>query len=477
MRIGIRFFSLVLPAVLALGWGVTSAAQTTPAEEQKPQPDQKVAAPEVPAEMQQKAKTYKGSPAPPKPLQQLPDGHWTPYNPPANAQGAEWYVIVKGDTLSQLAQQKLGTWLLWPQIWDQNTYIQDAHWIYPGDPLLIAKPQVVSEATPVEEPVVPPPAPVQGGMTIEEEALQPPINSNDVYCSGFVTKSFQRPHLTILAGQRAETVGWAKGDVVYLNEGKKDGVEPGNEYQVLRMYQKVYHPVSGREIGTFVQRTGKVKVLAVQDHTCIAEITESCDEIFKGNVLVPWRPIPIPWDVKRSEGMPLQLEDTSKTKGRVIYSNDRLTTTGVSNIIYIDLGSKSQLVPGDKVWIYRFPAAEGTQGTMLDAVSDLYRQQKVDVGIKDLYRPPKVGTYRGTEAQETSAADAKVATTGGANAKPKQDDRVPKGEEFKGDKTGVKSIPMYFGEGVVLTTEAHTACVKVLLSTQDIAYGDWVILE
>ena len=80
----------------------------------------------------------------------MPDGHWTPYDPPATPAGADWYTIQRGDTLSMLAQQKLGTWLLWPQIWDANPYIKDAHWIYPGDPLFITKPQVVSEAAPLE---------------------------------------------------------------------------------------------------------------------------------------------------------------------------------------------------------------------------------------------------------------------------------------------------------------------------------------
>src|SRR5439155_392605 len=59
--------------------------------------------------------------------------------------GATYYIIVRGDTLWDLAGKYLGNPYLWPQIWDQNRYITDAHWIYPGDPLIMPKVALVSE--------------------------------------------------------------------------------------------------------------------------------------------------------------------------------------------------------------------------------------------------------------------------------------------------------------------------------------------
>jgi hypothetical protein len=477
MRNGIRLFSLVLPAVMALGWVTSVPAQSAPTGDKAAPAETKAApaAPQVPEEMQQKAKTYKGSAVPPRGLKQVGEGHWTPYDPPANATGPDWYVIQKGDTLSMLAQQKLGTWMLWPQIWDQNTYIKDAHWIYPGDPLLITRPQVVSEATPLEPEALaetkPEPAPVQGGMTIEAESPQPPINFADVYCSGAITKTFAMPHLTILASQRSETAGWAKGDVVYLNEGKAEGHQAGDKLTVLRVGQVVSHPVTGRQIGTYVKRTGVVKILAVQEHTSIAEIVESCDEIYVGNVLVPWRPIPIPWDVKRSQSLPLQLDDmASKPMGRVVWSEYRLEVTGESSIIYIDMGSKQRLIPGDKIWFFRYPAA---QGSLTQTTNDLFRQQKLDAGPKDLFRQRKVGTGKTgtdprTQADVAEASSVEQATQPSTLKLPETS--TPPGP-------GVKAIPMFIGEGVVLTTEPDTACVKVITSAVEIFYGDWVMTE
>jgi hypothetical protein len=477
MRNGIRLFSLVLPAVLALGWALSVPAQSAPTGDKAAPAETKAApaAPQVPEEIQQKAKTYKGSAVPPRGLKQVGEGHWTPYDPPANATGPDWYIIQKGDTLSILAQQKLGTWMLWPQIWDQNSYIKDAHWIYPGDPLLITKPQVVSEATPLEPVAVTEPnpatAPVESGMNVETEASQPPINFADVYCSGFISKSFRMPHLTILSSQRAETAGWAKGDVVYLNEGKAEGHQPGDKLMVLRVGQTVSHPVTGRQIGTYVKRTGAAKVLAVQEHTCMAEIVESCDEIYVGNVLVPWTAIPIPWDVKRSPSLPLQLDDAaSKTTGRVVWSEYRLEATGDANVIYIDMGSKQRLIPGDKLWVFRYPAA---QGSLTQTTNDLFRQQKLDAGPKDLFRPRKVGTAK-TGSDMGPQSDAAVASSV-ENAQQPSALKVPDTSTPPGP--GVKAIPMYIGEAVVLTTEPDTACVKLLTSSMEIYYGDWVMVE
>jgi hypothetical protein len=475
MRNGIRLFSLVLPAVLALGWALSVPAQSAPTGD-KAAPAETKAAPQVPAEIEQKAKTYKGSAVPPRGLKQVGEGHWTPYEPPANATGPDWYVIQKGDTLSILAQQKLGTWMLWPQIWDQNSYIKDAHWIYPGDPLLITRPQVVDEAAPLE-PVAatetkPEAGPVESGMAIEAEAPQPPINYADVYCSGTVTKTWVMPHLTILASQRSETAGWAKGDVVYVNEGKAEGRQPGDKFTVLRVGQTVSHPITGKQIGTYVKRVGTVKILAVQEHTAICEILTSCDEIYVGNVLVPWRPIPIPWDVKRSESLPLQLDDmASKPMGRVVWSEYRLEATGESNIVYIDMGSQQKLIPGDKIWVFRYPAA---QGTMTQTTNDLFRQQKLDAGPKDLFRRSRKIGVGETGTDPRAQADAAVANSVEQAAQPSSL-KLPETSTPPGP--GVKAIPMFIGEGVVLTTEPGTSCVKILTSAIEIFYGDWVMTE
>ena len=75
----------------------------------------------------------------------LVDGHWTAWDPPPTPEGAKVHIVVPGDTFWDLAAANLGNPYLWPQIWEKNQYILDAHWIYPGDPLVLS-----IEAVPTE---------------------------------------------------------------------------------------------------------------------------------------------------------------------------------------------------------------------------------------------------------------------------------------------------------------------------------------
>jgi nucleoid-associated protein YgaU len=81
----------------------------------------------------------KQSSRPPRDLRMVGD-HWTAYTPPDPATypaNARTHTIKAGDTLWALAQQYYGNAYLWPQLWESNTWITDAHWIYPGDVLLV----------------------------------------------------------------------------------------------------------------------------------------------------------------------------------------------------------------------------------------------------------------------------------------------------------------------------------------------------
>src|SRR5439155_12430571 len=98
---------------------------------------------------------------------------YDPPDPESFPEGAQIHVIVKGDTLWDLANTHFQNPYLWPQIWNENRYILDSHWIYPGDPILLPpRPTVVSEIVPGSGQTAPPapPAPAPPAAVPPEQA-------------------------------------------------------------------------------------------------------------------------------------------------------------------------------------------------------------------------------------------------------------------------------------------------------------------
>src|SRR6185436_14161276 len=155
---------------------------------------------------------------PPRELHRVGD-HYTPYNPPDPATypaGAKTHEIKAGDTLWALAQQFYGNAYLWPQLWESDTWITDAHWIYPGDVLLgegeaaaaavVAKPGATGTTEPAGEgesptlastatgsPMVQPTFDTDtsgGGIAVARLAREnrpiPLATEADVYCYGYI---------------------------------------------------------------------------------------------------------------------------------------------------------------------------------------------------------------------------------------------------------------------------------------------------
>ena len=156
---------------------------------------------------------------PPRNLKKVGD-HWTPWDPPAAA--PDDYIIERGDTLWGLGQKWLGDPFLWPQIWDQNRYVQDSHWIYPGDPIVRpGKTQVVPPEGPPPSDVgnpsdadrSPAGAPSAGAGNERMKAprkLLPLAWGNDVYCGGYIDPDHEFADLWV-AGREFGVVTGGKG--------------------------------------------------------------------------------------------------------------------------------------------------------------------------------------------------------------------------------------------------------------------------
>jgi hypothetical protein len=296
--------------------------------------------------------------------------HWTAWDPPAP--GPEAYIIQKGDTLWDLAGKWFNDPFLWPQIWDQNRYILDSHWIYPGDPLVVpGRPTVVPDGGPpaVTEPEqVPPdsgdrtgipPTPVVPALP----PLQPVATQTDLYCSGLITQDEKAPGMWI-AGRDTEREILGEGDVIFLNQGANHGVRAGDSLAIRRWSGPVVHPGTGDVLGTLVRRMGRARVLLAHENTSTAVIEMSCEDILEGDELVPWEAIPMPMLSSLPPFDRLDPTASGGPVGRVVYARDNLSAVGQGNVIFTDLGQHTGVAPGDVLVLFR-ERGEGLPRMML----------------------------------------------------------------------------------------------------------------
>jgi len=302
---------------------------------------------------------------PPKNLKLVGD-HWTPWEPPQAT--SESYLIQKGDTLWGLSGQWLGDPHLWPQVWDQNRYILDSHWIYPGDPLAIpAKPNVVppegqaptTEATPPAageaptevaegEPTEATPAP-SGPVTPSMISL---ADAHDLYCSGWVENPREPSTLTI-AGAELEKAMQATGDIVFLSQGRNQGIAAGAEYLVVRPDHKVFHPATNEDLGMYMQRMGHVRVLCAQENTATAVVVGTCESVRPGDELLPWKEMPSP-TLERIPPVDRCMEPSGLAQGWVVDggADEQISVAG-GNVVATDLGSEAGVRPGSLLTLFR----------------------------------------------------------------------------------------------------------------------------
>jgi len=291
---------------------------------------------------------------PPTNLKKVGD-HWTPWDPPEA--GPDAYLIQKDDTLWDLAGKWFGDPFLWPQIWDENRYILDSHWIYPGDPLVVpGKPTVVPEGGPPPGTEATPPSADPSTATTpvlpEPAPLLEVASETDLYCTGFITQEERIPGLTI-AGRDNEREILAAGDVIFLNQGSDHGVRAGDTFAVLRWTDPVVRPGTKETLGTLVRRMGRARVLIAHDQSSTAVLEMSCEDILEGDDLVPWETIPTPMIADLPAFDRLDPTPAGGPSGEIVLAKDNLSALGQGHVIYTDLGSGTGVAPGDLLVLFR----------------------------------------------------------------------------------------------------------------------------
>ena len=358
----------------------------------------------------------KSSSHPPRDLHRVGD-HWTAYNPPDPSTwpaGSKTYTIKSGDTLWGLAQQFFKNAYMWPQLWEGNTWITDAHWIYPGDVLLIdaeTAQQVAAATNSAHGDTLPPPpalmpdTPVTAnsgtagtrsaagsgsgdGFVSRADAAggsrgPVPLGTEaDVYCYGYVgddaepmpnsIMGYEDSEMRYQKGDIEQSIGGATGDLVIINGGTASGLVAGDTYILVESGGLIAHPGKrGQVIGRQYLYRGQVRVLCADDRHARGLITQSCSDVKVGARLKALPQIPIP--LARIPDIPAFCDPSSgKRNGFIVSAQGGWDDTlGEGLLVEVDLGQSDQIQPGDFLTVYRNDVAPGQPRQVLGEVGIL----------------------------------------------------------------------------------------------------------
>jgi hypothetical protein len=281
------------------------------------------------------------------------------------------YNVRQGDTLWAIAARYLDNPRLWPEIWKENPFVTNPNLIFPGDPLTIpgygAPARPLAEAPPVPpvgEEQVPPPiappveavAPAPPEVTAvgrPEDVIKRPgappsyvIPRAALECSGFVA---QRQEILrvgrIIRPVEEDNMRHWYWDDVFVDVGSRK-VQRGDRFRVVRPTTMIVHPTTGARVGIKVRTLGTVEIVSTAGKAPRARITYNCEDLADGDLLVEAKDLIPP---QRGVSEPAHL----RVGGTIVGSKEDADSLGLGDIVYVDVGQRQGIVPGDEFNVYR----------------------------------------------------------------------------------------------------------------------------
>lgn len=247
------------------------------------------------------------------------------------------HVVQAGDTLSKISQQVYGQPWMWPKLWAQNPQVQNPHWIYPGDQILLTGP--TTAAAPGEAHTLGAGAsPLRRSLVPEDSVFLRQLGYIDDPAKGIAGE---------IVGGIEPVQLMAEGQHVYIVFKADQDLHVG---QVLTIFRALRDPpkVEGarQPPGKLVALQGSVKLEYVngQKHIARGVILESLDTIERG--------AKVGFVEDRHKIVPPKRVDHDVT-ARILTSMYPHVVIGQNQVVFIDRGSIDGLVEGNRLFVTR----------------------------------------------------------------------------------------------------------------------------
>jgi len=173
----------------------------------------------------------------------------------------------------------------------------------------------------------------------------PLISESDLYCSIFVLDG-ELPAMRIVGAEKQEEkILLSDSDKFYVDKGSADGLEIGQVFLVVSVGKKI-----GRH-GLLARRTGRARVVGLEENRGIVLIDKTCGELTLGEYLVPFE------EREGLAGKDLgyggELDENQGTRGQVIYLDTEVHISGTGGWALIDLGKDQGIQEGQQLTVFK----------------------------------------------------------------------------------------------------------------------------
>jgi hypothetical protein len=261
-----------------------------------------------------------------------------------------------------------------------------------------------------------------------------PVTYSDLYCAGYVTSELlPRDHFVAAGSETPVQLNYGEGQFLFLRGG---GYTPGTRVSIVRELRDVNRfspfPAAKGLLQRTAQPYGELGYALVLENrgtdTAVAQVEFSCEPIVPGDLVIPFvAKAPVSYRLRstmdRFPGV------SSKLSARIVASQGFDSYLGAGRKIYLNVGEKNGLKPGDYFRVVR----DYSRKSMDDVDPEMFNQTFVEETQK---RAPRFPNKQITEFPR----------------------RV-------------------VGEAVVLSTHSGTATAMITFTLEDIHIGDVVELE
>lgn len=171
------------------------------------------------------------------------------------------------------------------------------------------------------------------------------VSLYDLNCSFFIHEG-ETPEIKITAAERGdEKILFADRDIVFINKGKRQGVEPGQVYSVIELGRGI------KGFGKLAFRKAKAHILDATDDRATARLEAACEPVQVGHFLIPTTEQPEVFGENR--GFATATVDEQSQTGQVVYLQRGFELAASGHWALIDLGKNQGLEVGQQVFLFR----------------------------------------------------------------------------------------------------------------------------